>query len=590
MAPDLLTAPPPEADTAPPPPASRLRATVQSAGSGPTIAFRLTALALAGVLCTLVIVPLLAVAIEELWGAEVSPFVQIWRGGRLLDVLGATFIAVVGATVISTIVGAAFAWINERTDASLGPVGDVVPIVPLLVPPLAGAIGWVLLASPGPGFLNVILRGTAGQVGWEIDSGPLNIFSWYGLIFVYVLYLVPHVYLTVAAALRNLDPSLEEASRMSGAGSLRTLWRVTLPSVAPAIAGGALLALIFGLALFSIPILIATPSDIDILAVTIVQLMTFGFPPETGQAIAFGALMVAFISLTLLAQARLVKRGRQATIGGRAARPSLVTLGPWRLPARALMLTYLLTTSLLPLVALIIVSLQPFWTGTFNPSTFDLETYRDALSANTGRAFRNSVLLGVVGATVAMLIAAIITFACRRLPRRLARAIEGITKLPGAFSHVVLAVAFVAVFVGAPFHLQGTLLLLLIGYLVVYLPQATVSAEAAMGQIGGELIEASATCGGSDVRTFRSVVLPLMRPGLTAGWVFVFVLMAGDVTMSVLLASTRTPVVGFVMLDLFGNGTYPLLAAMGVIISIVSSAVVISVLALSRARTARATS
>lgn len=111
------------------------------------------------------------------------------------------------------------------------------------------------------------------------------------------------------------------------------------------------------------------------------------------------------------------------------------------------------------------------------------------------------------------------------------------------------------------------------------------SAQSAMGQIGNELVEASASCGASDFRTFRRVALPLMAPGLTAGWVFVFVLMAGDVTMSVLLASTGTPVVGFVMVDLFSNGTFPLLAAMGVIISIGSSAVVIAALTLSRART-----
>lgn len=563
----------------------RSRPPVLASRSRPTLVFRGLAVLLVAVLCVLVVVPLVLVSADELVGAESSPLAEIFADGRAVSVLTTTLLVVVGSTLIATVVGAIFAWLNERTDADLGRARDVLPILPLLVPPLAGAIGWVLLASPGPGFLNVALRGIVSTVGIEVGlEGPLNIFSWYGLTFVYVLYLVPHVYLTVSAALRNLDPSLEEASRISGAGALRTVWRVTLPAVAPAIAGGALLALVFGIALFSVPILIATPAGIDVLSVIIVRLMTFGFPPEVGQAIAYGAIMVVLIGAALLSQAIVLKRGRQATIGGKAARSSRFELGRWRAPARGAMYLYLASTSVLPLLALVVVSLQPFWSASIDPSNFSLESYVDALGDNSGAAFRNSLLLGVLGATIAMLLAAVVAFSTHRMSRPIAKTIEGITKMPGAFSHVVLAVAFVAVFVGPPFQLQGTLLLLFIGYLVVYLPQASVSAESAMGQIGDELIEASAISGGSDFRTFRRVALPLMTPGLTAGWVFVFVLMAGDVTMSVLLASTQTPVVGFVMIDLFANGTYPLLAAMGVIISLASSAVVISALALSRSR------
>lgn len=567
-------------------PRRRLATFLPGAGSGPTVVFRGVALLLVAGLSVLVVVPLVLVGGAELVGGDPSPFAEITEGGRAVAVLTTTLLAVLGSTLLATLLGTVFAWLNERTDANLGRVGDVLPILPLLVPPLAGAIGWVLLASPGPGFLNVGLRAVASAVGIQVGpEGPLDVFSWYGLVFVYVLYLVPHVYLTVSAALRNLDPSLEEASRISGAGALRTVWRVTLPAVAPAVAAGALLALVFGIALFSVPILIATPAGIDVLSVVIVRLMTYGFPPEVGQATAYGAIMVVLIGAALLTQAIVLKRGRQATIGGKATTSSRFALGRWRAPARASMYLYLLATSVLPLLALVVVSLQPFWSASLNVSNWSLESYAEALSTgNTGAAFRNSLLLGVVGASVAMLMAAVVAFSSSRFSRPVARAVEGITTMPGAFSHVVLAVAFVGVFVGPPFELQGTLLLLFIGYLVVYLPQASVSASSAMGQIGNELVEASAVSGGSDFRTFRRVVLPLMTPGLTAGWVFVFVLMAGDVTMSVLLASTRTPVVGFVMIDLFGNGTYPLLAAMGVIISVASSAVVISALALSRSR------
>jgi iron(III) transport system permease protein len=477
-----------------------LRARLLSMGSVQTAGFRAVALIIAAILAVLVIVPLAIVAIEEFAGAEVSPFAQIWESGRLGQVLSTTLLAVIGSTVLATVIGATFAWLNERTNASLGRASDVLPIIPLVVPSLAGTIGWILLASSGPGFVNVFIRDVAGNFGVDMgNSGPIDIFSWYGLIFLYVLYLVPHVYLTVAAALRNLDPSLEEASRMSGAGSFRTLTKVTFPAIAPSIAGGALLALIYGLALFSIPLLIGTPARIDVLAVVIVNLMTTSFPPLAGQAIAYGLILMAFIGLALFAQVRLFKVGRQATIGGKASRQSRTDLGVWRFPARAAMLGYLAFTSVLPLLALVIVSLTPFWTARIRPQNFSLDNYTKALtSSTTGLAFGNSIFLGVVGATIAMLIAAIIVFANRRLNRTVSRAIQAVTKLPSAFSHVVLGVAFIGVFVGAPFSLQGTLLLLFIGYLVVYLPQASLSAESAMGQIGSDLVEASASCGGSD--------------------------------------------------------------------------------------------
>jgi iron(III) transport system permease protein len=563
-----------------------IRSRLLSTGSGPTAAFRIGALVLAAVLALLVIVPLGLVILRDVFGAEVSPFSQIWEGGRLVRVMRTTLLVVVGSTALATAIGAGFAWLNERTDATLGRLSSILPIIPLLVPPLAGAIGWILLGSTGPGYLNVGIRAVAGRLGVDMGiDGPLNIFSWYGMVFMYVLYLVPHVYLTTAAALRNLDPSLEEASRMSGGGSFRTLVRVTLPAIAPAIASGAMLALIFGMAMFSIPFLIGTPAGIEVLSVAIVNLMTATFPAEVGQAVAFGIVLMAFIGLTLLAQARLIKAGRQATIGGKASRQSRVSLGVWRRPSQVLMLAYLVCTSILPLLALVVVSLSPFWSANIRPETFSFDNYEAALTSTNGLAFRNSVLLGAVGATVAMLIAALVVFSSRRLNRTISQSIRTVTKLPAAFSGVVMGVAFIGVFIGPPFNLQGTLLLLFVGYVVTLLPEASLSAEAAMSQIGRDSVEASASCGGSDMRTFRKVVLPLMGPGLTAGWVFVFVLMAGEVTMSVLLATSRTPVVGFVMIDLFNNGTYPLLAAMGVIITVVSASVVLSVMAYSRSRT-----
>lgn len=513
---------------------------------------------------------------------ELGAFRGAWSTTGTAAMLRNTFLLVLGSTAVAVIVGSAFAWLNERTNARMGWLTEALPVVPMMVPPLAGTIGWILLLTPGPGSLNVLLRGIGIGSGSE---GPLNIYTWYGLVFVYTLYLVPHVYLTVAAALRNLDPALEEASRINGAGPWRTFWRVTMPAVRPSIASGGLLALVIGIAIFSVPVLLGTPAGIDVLAVRIVRLTAFVFPPELDTAVVLGFVVIAVIGFTWILQNRFLRAGRHATIGGRSGGTSKVNLGPWRWVARGVMVFYLLATTVLPFAALLLVSMQSFWTPVIVWSSLDLSSYVDVLLEDrlTQNAFKNSVLLGVVGASVAIAVAAVVVFYIQRnAGKRVASLVDGATKLPGALSHVVVGVALIAALGGPPFRLTGTLLILFLGYLILYMPQATVTAGSALSQVDRSLSEASLACGASEGRTFRKVALPLMVPGLAAGWVFVFVLMAGDVTASVMLASTRTPVVGFVMLDLFNNATYPLLAAMGAIISVVTSAIVLSALFLSK--------
>ncbi|HWK51346.1 MAG TPA: ABC transporter permease subunit, partial [Steroidobacter sp.] len=435
-------------------------------------------------------------------------FADTWNEPGTVAMLRNTILMVGASTTFAVMIAATFAWLNERTDARIGWASETLPIVPFFVPPLAGAIGWVILAEPNVGLLNTGVRSIAGWVGLDLgSSGPIDIYSWYGLIFVTTLYLVPHAYLVIGSALQNLDPSLEEASRMSGAGHLRTLARVTLPAIRPSLISAVLLALVVGFALYSVPVLIAAGANIDILSVRIVRLMTRSFPPEMAEAVVLCLIMIVFIGTASFLQTRATRAGRHATIGGRFGGGAIIKLGVMRWPARAAVIAYLLASSVLPFVGLVLLSLQKFWSTDIAWSNLSLENYNNlflsgAEFGDATKALRNSIVLGIVGATAAILIAALITYyIAARSQGMLSRAVNSIVKLPGALSHIVLALALIATLAGPPISLGGTLAILFIAYLVMYMPQASVTAGSAFFQVDRFLQEASRISGATEFRT-----------------------------------------------------------------------------------------
>ena len=509
---------------------------------------------------------------------------QILTRPAIVQTIVNTGIALGLAVLAATIIGSLFAWLNERTDASMGPVTDVLPIVPLMIPPVAGAIGWVFLAAPGAGLLNGLIRRVLEGFGISMSTGPLNINSWTGLIFVYTLYLVPIIYLVVSSSLRGLDSSFEEASRVSGASAFETFRRITLPAIAPSVASAAVLALVIGLALFSVPVVVATGARIDILAVEIIRLIRT-FPAQTDAAIVLGIVMLVAVGAAWSIQFALRKAGHYASVGGRASHKSRVRLGVWRTPARVIMVLYLAATSVLPFLALFLVSMQGFWSPNIQWRALSLSNYRTVLFDDraTVDAIRNSVMLATIGATLAVLIAVTVAYFVIRT-HRVGRAADGVVKLPGAVSNIIIGVAFLVAFSGSPFFLGGTLWILLLAYITINMPQASLTAGTALEQVGQDLWESSYVSGATESKTFRKILIPLALPGLVAGWAMVFVLMVGDLAVSSMLASTGTRVVGFVLLDLWQFGIYPKVATFAVGISFLALTIVSSVLLIMRQR------
>lgn len=504
----------------------------------------------------------------------------------------ATTVGVLAASGLAAfLIGSLMAWLNERTDARMGALTDGLPLVPFLLPPIAGAIGWVMLLSDRAGYLNVVIRAVLSAFGIHRETGPLSADSWYALIGVYTLYMVPFVFVIMSAGMKNIDGALEEQSRVCGRSALETFRRVVIPSLRPSVLSTVFVLIWFGTALYSVPAVIGRPAGIDVLTVEIVRLLTFTFPPDLDTAVGLSSIILGALAIAWLLQRRALRTNRFGLITGKATRAPRVSLGRWKWPLRGVFLAYILAAVVLPLAALLLVALNGFWSTTIRWSEFSLDAFGAALSKRTNSlALWDSISLGTAAATTGVVLAALVAVfvhgrvSGRRslLWRSLKWSGDAAVKLPTAVANVVLAIGFILALGGAPFYLGGTAMILFIAYVIIYLPQASIAVDGAYGQIGSDLPEASRVSGAGPWRTFRTVYLPLLLPGMFAGWSLLFTRVVSDVEASSLLAGPRTPVAGVEIMNIYHNGVYADLAAMSVLLVLASGTALGVMMALAR--------
>ena len=358
---------------------------------------------------------------------------------------------------------------------------------------------------------------------------------------------------------------------MSGAGPVRTALRISLPVIGPAILSAALLVLIIAAAMYSIPAIIGTSARIQTISVYIVNL-TLESAAGLSRAVAAALVLVVFITSAWLAQRWITQRQKQMTITGKSTRGAIVRLGRWRRPAQASTCSTCCWSPCCRSWPWSVVALQPFWQATIDPRVFTLKRVILFFTSDTNKlpreALSTSLRLGAVGATLVMLAATILITYAHHADRRIGNFIRGVTKIPSAISGLVIAVAILFTFAGPPFSLKGTFLILLLAYLVMFMPQASLAAEAARGQVGDELLEASLMAGSSRMRTSLRILWPLMRPGLVYGWSMIFVLILGDLIAASVLAGPGNQVVGSAIVEIYTGGIFSDLAVLSLIVTL----------------------
>lgn len=484
---------------------------------------------------------------------------------RELQVIGPflnTLYFSVGSALLATLLGGFVAWVVTRTDTPLRGLGYFTAFASFGTPFILYTIGWLLLlGKAGP--VNFWLKRLFDQT-----EPVVNIYSMWGMIFVEALLWSPFVFLMLAAAFRSMDPSLEEASAACGARVWQTLRRISLRLMLPAFFSVVLLIFIRSFESFEIPALVGLPGDIRVLT-TSIYLDAQKMPAQYGSAGAFSVLLMLVVAGTLYLYFRVTREGDKfQTVTGKGYRPALINLGRWRYLTAAGLLLYSFVLLVLPFLIILWASLLPFY---LQPSfeglsLFTLKNYITAVHyPKITDSIKNSVLLGLGSATVVMALTTLASWILVRSKLSGRWLLDLLTTLPLLFPGIVMGLAILRFYLMVPIPIYGTLWILLVAFVTRYIPYGIRYTHSGLLQLHRELEEAAYASGASWSNCMRRIILPLLTPSFLGGWVFVFLLSAKELSMSILLVSPQTPVVSVAIYELWENGQVGELAAFSVI-------------------------
>lgn len=528
---------------------------------------------LAALLAFLIINPLARLLLESLshpdGGWTLGNFADALSSSRNLTAYWHTIQLAAATVVLSLLMALPMAWAVSRTDMPgrgamyLGVIGAFV------MPPYLGAIGWILLAGPNAGWLNKLWTGVTGA-----ESGLFDIFSFWGLSFVIALNVFPLIFIFATAALDLISSEMEEAAAIHGAGPMRTTWAVTLPLALPAILGACMLVFLETMALYGTPALIAIPARFNVATTQLT--VFFEYPMRIETAMAFSVPLVLVTVVLLAGQRMLLSRGGHVAVGGKGGARQPVRMGGWRWVLLAHGAFVSLLAVVLPGGMLLLTSLSRAWAqpptldnltlGNFYRILFEQQTVLDAMV--------NTVVYSLSAATVCTLLGFAVAYLVIRRLLPFASGLAFLAVAPIAVPGIVLAICFYAAYAGPPFTLYGTGALVTIAFITRFLPIAFVACSSGVRSLHPELEEAVRIHGGGRLTALRMVVGPLLKKSLLGVWILVFVIASRELSTAMFLTGPESRVISILTLDLSEQGEYEILAAMGVVLLVVTTLVV----------------
>lgn len=493
-------------------------------------------------------------------------YLKLLANWRLAPALLNSLIFSTGSSLLAFAGGLYLAWMTERTNLPWRGAVYTCILVPMIVPGILTTVGWIILFGRRSGIINIIGMQYLGL------SEPIEINNMPGMIWVQGTDQIPLAFLLLAAALRSMDPSLEEAAMVAGSGIFRTTMRITLRVLLPGILAVWMISFVRAIENFEVPALIGMPAGILVFA-TEVYLATKTVPTDFGLASTFAVVYLAITTVGVLLYLKWTAASEQyATITGKGFRPSAFDLGRWRIPFAAFNMLLCFILFILPVLVVVWSSFLPFYMAP-SPTAFaslTLENYHNLWNLPlVHRAMWNSFVLGLGSSTLTMLLTAVIAWIVVRTKWRGKGALDFLAFSPIAMPGLVLGIAILWLYLVLPVPVYGTLWILLIAYVTKYLPYGMRACSSSMLQIKKELEEASEASGAAWSHTFKRVVLPLLAPGFVAGWIYVITHSFRELSTSIMLYRSGTEVISIVLFELWDGGQYPALCALGIVMIVI---------------------
>jgi iron(III) transport system permease protein len=474
---------------------------------------------------------------------------------NVLRAIGNSFVIALGSAFLATIFGVSLAWLTARTNMPGKRILQIFNIIPFFVSTLVGSIAWSLLLSPKIGLINTTIMHILG-----LQSGPFNIYSILGIIWVSALFNAPFVYLFCIGPLKHMDPAVEESARTSGSSWWQTTTRITLPLVAPALISSFILAFVLAIEDLGSPLVLGYPFGIQTISTMIYEGMS-RFPPDYGFGAALGVLLVTTTVLAIVLQRRIMSSRSYATVTGRGYRPAQVNLGKGKYIALAVNILYVIFSVAFPVGILLVVSLSKGWTGVIDLNQFTLQYFNYVFFVNplAVHGIVNSMILAVAGATIAMVLSTVIAYSIHRTKGRAGSWLDFITTLPIAISGMVMAIGLLEALIRTP--LYGTLEIILVAYVIRFFTYGQRSISGVLISLSSDLEESSRMSGAGWITTVRRILVPLVWPGFIGGWILLFTTFTREVSMSLLLSRSGTETMSVALYNFIANTPFGALAA-----------------------------
>ena len=497
-----------------------------------------------------------------------SAFVRMQDLPRIGTTLGTTIVLAILSSILAVLMGTLLAWCASMLPQRVRRIGELAPLLPLVVPAVAAVTGWIFLLSPRVGYLNMALRSLPGLD--RLEEGPFDIYSVTGIIIITGMLLSSFVYVFVFTGLKNMGQELEAAAAACGASPTMRFFTITLPLLRPSIIFATGVVFLLGLGQFTAPLLLGRTAKIDVLTTEMFYL-TERFPVDFGLGAALGFPILALGLMVVLFQKLALGEQRRFVVVSARSKYNVRETRWW---AAGVIGLYLLVTTVLPLLALIYVSVSPFWTGSLIVPELTLRHWSSVLG-NRGLvdAIWTSVKTSVIGIAILIPLGFFMAFALlqsTRIAKPVRMAIDLFATLPIAVPASLMGFGLLFVYSQPPIQIYGTTAVLVVTYVTLMIGHSTRLQFTTLVATGQEFLEASKASGAGPIRSLFQVMLPMCRKGIAATAALTFVLLFHEFSASLMVRSARTQVIGSVMYDVWAGGIYSQVAVLALIMVVVT--------------------